>query len=50
MNSIQPVSAACAMEQLSIMYLNDSFISRYDIERVPQNLYYGDWDQPVNFQ
>ena len=39
-DSIQPVLAACVIER-RIMYLNDSFISCHDGERVPQNLNYG---------
>ena len=39
---IQPVLAACVIEQWRIMYLNDSFISRHDGECAPQNLYCGD--------
>ena len=35
-DSIRPVLAACGIEQRSIMYLNNYFISRHDGERAPQ--------------
>ena len=47
-DSIQLATAAGVKEQRRIVYLKTVLISRHDGERVPQNLYYDYWAQPVD--